>query len=217
MWVETVGASPPHIIVHLGYPPRRPPLCYPRLLSLPLIIKLSLTWVAWVASFLADFGVVSGRKRQIMLPTALFWTVGSAPLQVWTSPFCRKTRHLCSTRRFLQKNLQVGSFFALCMLFQGPPGGPSGRTRDLQTRLGFALKFLGSLHSHRRQCQIHHVILPDNLCDSSRVFMHGQHPRDLVRSAARNFRITGDPRRRVKDTFFKNRHAISMGSVQDSK
>ena len=122
------------------YAQDRPPLCYPRLLSLPLIIILSLTWVAWVASFLADFGVVSGRKRQIMLPTALFWTVGSAPLQVWTSPFCRKTRHLCSTRRFLQKNLQVGSFFAFCMLFQGPPGGSSGRTRDLQTRLCFDRK-----------------------------------------------------------------------------
>ena len=98
-----------------------PPLCYPRFFSLPLIIILSLTWVAWVASFLADFGVVSGRKRQIMLPTALFWTVGSAPLQVWTPPFCRKTRHLCSTRRFLQKNMQVGSFFAFCMLFKVPP------------------------------------------------------------------------------------------------
>ena len=132
--------SPPHIIVHLGYPPRRPPLCYPRLLSLPLIIILSLTWVAWVASFLADFGVVSGRKRQIMLPTALFWTVGSAPLQVWTSPFCRKTRHLCSTRRFLEKILQVGSFFAFCLLFQGPSEGSSGRTRDLQTRLWFDRK-----------------------------------------------------------------------------
>ena len=74
------------------------------------------------------------------LPTALFWTVGTAPLQVWTSPFCRKTKHLCSTRRFLEKNLQVGSFFALCMLFQGPSEGSSGRTRDLQTRLWFDRK-----------------------------------------------------------------------------
>ena len=83
-----------------------------------------------------------------MLPTALFWTVGSAPLQVWTSPFCRKTRHLCSTRRFLEKNLQVGSFFAFCMLFQGPPGGSSGRTRDLQTRPWFCNNLLACGCAH---------------------------------------------------------------------
>ncbi len=70
-----------------------------------------------------DFGVGSGRKRHIMLPTASREAVGSVSLQVWPTPICRKTNHLCSERRFRRKNLQVGTFFAFSGLLQASPGG----------------------------------------------------------------------------------------------
>ena len=60
--------SPPYNSLLRPGSPTAPP-CYPRFLSLLLSIILGSPWVAWLGPFFWYFGVFSGRKRQIMLPT----------------------------------------------------------------------------------------------------------------------------------------------------
>ena len=109
-----------------------PPKSYPRFLSFLLSIILGSTWVAWVGPFFGDFGVVSGRKRKIMLPTPSRGGVGSAPLQVWPLGIFEKRRTSAAKRCFFKKTCRWVAFLPVFMFFPGRPRGRSNKTRGLQ-------------------------------------------------------------------------------------